>query len=371
MLEVPIDFLWKPAIATTEWGHVLLVLPLAVLLLPGRRDRPGRVGAALALVAALLLASPLMRALAVASDLPERLTAAFGPGAAAPRALPDAPARAAPLVAGDLLGLDDHAPNVTVTRHVYREVDGERLPLVLYARADAPRPLPVVVAIHGGSWSSGSPDQLPAINRYLAGRGYAVAAIGYRLAPGAPFPAAHEDVLAAVTWLAREGPALDLDPRRVVLLGRSAGGHLALLAAYTAKDPAIRGVVAYYPPTDLVWSWEHPSNPWVFDSPGVLRAFLGGSPAERPDAYRAASPLGFAAAHVPPTLLLHGGRDELVFLRQSQRLEERLRELGVAHLLVTLPWATHGCDANLAGPSGQLGTFAIERFLAAVLAPTR
>ncbi len=131
----------------------------------------------------------------------------------------------------------------------------------------------------------------------------------------------------------------------------------------------VRGVIALYPPTDLVWSWDHPTNPRVLDTPGVLRDFLGGSPAERPDAYRAASPLGLATASAPPTLLVHGGRDELVFARQSQRLAERLAELRVPHLLVELPWATHGCDANLDGPSGQLLTFSVERFLAAVAPP--
>lgn len=116
----------------------------------------------------------------------------------------------------------------------------------------------------------------------------------------------------------------------------------------------------------MVWSWEHPSNPRVFDSPGVLSAFLGGAPAEQPRAYEDASPLRFVGPGVTPTLLIHGARDELVFQRQSERLAARLDEVGVANLHLALPWATHGCDANAAGPSGQLGTYAIERFLAAV-----
>lgn len=367
VVVVPTDALWEVAIGATEWGHLLALAPVAVLALPGWRGRPGKAGVALAACAALLLLSPLLRARAVARDLPERLAASFT--SAPPRELPHAPARSAPLVDGDLLGLPaSDGEHVEVTRHVYREVAGERLPLDLYLRPDAPGPRPIVLVLHGGGWRSGSLTQLPAINHYLAARGHAVAAVGYRLAPRHPFPAAHDDVLAAVAWLKAQAPALGLDPTRVVLLGRSAGGHLALLAAYRAGDPAIRGVVAYYAPTDLVWSWEHPSNPRVFDSPSALRDFLGGDPTARPDAYRDASPLAFVGAAAPPTLLIHGGRDAIVYHRQSERLAEALTFAGVPHLLLSLPWANHGCDANLAGPSGQLSTYAIERFLAAVCA---
>ncbi len=358
IVEVPADALWKPAIAATEWGHVLALVTLGVAATPRWRSRPAKAGAVVAVVAALLFASTFARACPVAADLEAWLTAAFG----APRGVPS---RSAPLRLVDLgLGLPP-APDVEVTAHRY---SGD-LALDLYAAPGSAAPRPAVLVVHGGSWRGGDRTQLPAICRYLAARGYAAASIDHRLAPAHPFPAAHEDVLAAIAWLRREGPALGLDPARLVLYGRSSGAHLALLAAYTSPPGTVRGVIALYPPTDLVWSWDHPTNPRVLDTPGVLRDFLGGSPAERPDAYRAASPLGLATASAPPTLLVHGGRDELVFARQSQRLAERLAELRVPHLLVELPWATHGCDANLDGPSGQLLTFSVERFLAAVAPP--
>lgn len=355
VVEVPTDALWKPAIAATEWGHLLALAALVVAAVPRWPTWPARGGAAVALVAALLFASPAARACRVAADLEARLTSAFGaPGGA--------PSGAAPL---RLLGLGlgrAPAPEVEVTTRRYA---GD-LALDLYLAPGGAAPRPVVLVVHGGSWRGGDRTQLPAICRWLAARGQAVASIDHRLAPREPFPAAHEDVLAALAWVRREGPALGLDPTRLVLYGRSSGAHLALLAAYTAPPGTVRGVIALYPPTDLVWSWEHPTNPRVLDTPGVLRDFLGGSPAERPEAYRAASPLGLATPSAPPTLLVHGGRDELVFVRQSQRLAERLAALRVPHLLVELPWATHGCDANLDGPSGQLLTFSVERFLAAV-----
>ena len=361
--KAPIGFLWKPAIVATEWGHVLALVALA-LAFSGWTDAGGRLATVLSIGAMLLLLTPLIRAIPVARALPARLDAAFGV-CELPRALPDAPHRRAPLVWTELLSAPSRS--VTPTRHLYREVDGASLHLDLYCRNDAPTPMPVVVAIHGGSWASGDSTQLPAINHFLAARGYAVAAINYRLAPRHVFPAAYDDVLAAISYLEANAEELNIDARRLVLMGRSAGGQLALLAGYAANKEAIRGVIAYYPVSDMNWSWANPTNPLVLNVPRTLGDYLGGTPEDVPDSYDAASPYEFVTATSPPTLLIHGARDELVFARQSRRLQTRLDQAKRPHLYVEMPWATHGMDANLAGPGGQISTFAIERFLDCVL----
>ncbi|WP_438011103.1 alpha/beta hydrolase [Sorangium sp. So ce321] len=368
IFKVPLGVLWKPAVAATEWGHALAVIPLlALLLLPAGPGAKRWIALGLTALAVPLLLSSLARALVCAKRVEGELAARFG--AAAPRELPGAPARPAPIVPGDLLSVS--TPRVAPTRYVYREVEEGALHLDLYRRADVPGPLPVVVVIHGGSWNSGDSSQLAWLNGYLAARGLAVAAIDYRLAPRHTFPAQRDDVLAAVTWLQENAARLELDPSRVALLGRSAGGQLALLAAYTAGDPAIRGAVALYAPSDLNWSWEHPTNPLVLDSPKTLREYLGGTPAQVKERYDAASAIDFVVPGSPPTLLIHGTRDELVYAEQSRRLERRLAEASVPHLLLELPWATHGCDANPAGPGGQITTWAVERFLAAAFLSAR
>jgi acetyl esterase/lipase len=228
-------------------------------------------------------------------------------------------------------------------------------------------PAPGVLVIHGGSWQTGDSGQLAALNRYLAARGYLVAAVDYRLAPSSIFPAALEDVRAALRHLKANAATIGLDPQRLVLLGRSAGGQLALLAAYAGADPAIEGVVSFYGPADMLYGYENPSNPRVSDSRGILEAYLGGSPTEVPAAYHLASPIELVGPESPPTLLIHGGRDELVSPMQSERLAARLEEAGRPHLLLRLPWATHGFDFSFNGPGSQLSTYAIERFLAVVL----
>jgi acetyl esterase/lipase len=360
VFQAPTYLLWQAAIVATEWGHALALAALAPLWPGWRRSRAGVVGGALGLGAALLALTPLARALGPARALPARLEAAFG---APPRPL----ARPAPLIAAELVRgvpLPDVAPRTLV----YSATPAGPLSLDLYP-AQRAAAAPVVVVVHGGSWQGGDSRQLAPLNRYLAARGYAVAAINYRLAPRWPFPAARDDLLAAIAFLKRRAGELGLDPARFVLIGRSAGGQLALLTAYTAGDPAIRGAVSLYGPADMVYGYENPASPLVLDSRGVLEAYLGGTPATAPAAYAAASPIGFVTAATPPTLLIHGARDELVKFAQSERLAARLAEAGRPHLLLALPWATHGADFNLSGPFGQISTYAIEHFLAAVTAP--
>lgn len=168
---------------------------------------------------------------------------------------------------------------------------------------------------------------------------------------------------AAIGFLRSHADKLRIDTSRIVLLGRSAGGQIALTVAYAAKDPGIRGVISFYAPTDLYYSWENPGNPLIVDTKSVLTDYLGGSPTEAASSYDAASPIRFVTPASPPTLLLHGGRDELVSPHQSARLEKRLAESGVPHVNVELPWATHGYDYFMRGPGGQISTYAVEYFL--------
>jgi acetyl esterase/lipase len=357
---------WAMVVLTlgaTEWGHVLAALALTPLLPGWRRTRAGRAGAALGVIGATLALTSLLRAAGLARRLPAAVATAFGD--APPRRAPSAPARPAPLVARDLL-LGVRSPSVRRRRLTYVARDWHPLDLDLYSPARPVAPAPCIVVIHGGSWANGDSAQLPGLNRYLAARGFAVAAINYRLAPAHRFPAARDDVLAAIAYLKNHAPELGIDPRRFVLLGRSAGAQLALLVAYTADDAAIRGVVGFYGPADLVYGYQHPARKAVIDSVGVIERYLGGSPAGEPDIYAAAAPICHAGPDSPPTLLIHGGRDTLVAPIQSEKLAARLAATGCRHMLLRLPWAEHGCDVNFSGPSGQISTYAIERFLAAV-----
>jgi len=126
--------------------------------------------------------------------------------------------------------------------------------------------------------------------------------------------------------------------------------------------------VSLYAPSDLRYDYEHPAPPKVRDTRGAIEAYLGGAPGSAAeDAYYAASPLNFVSPASPPSLLVHGDLDPIVSPTQTSALEARLQKSGVKHLFVRLPWATHGCDMSFGGPCGQVVTYAVERFLDAVM----
>ena len=365
VFPVPEYHLWLCALVATEWGHWLAIAALLPLAPGWRRTASGRFGAIAGIGAAALLLSPLIRAKRAfpsPDSLDRRLSVAFG--AVAPRARADAAARPAPLVLADLWrGVA--SPTVMESAEVYARGRGAELRLQLYRPREVAGRLPVVIVIHGGSWQSGSRLDMPELSRYLAARGYAVASLDYGLAPGTLFPGQFQNVRDAVSFLRSRADVFSLDPDRTVLLGRSAGTQIALAAA--AGVPGLKGVIGFYGPNDLRLAWAFPGSRWLLDTHALLRQYLGGSPTEFPARYDEASALLRAKENFPPTLLIHGGRDELVWPLHEVRLSARLAGLGVSHEYVSLPWATHGCDYAFSGPCGQISTYAVERFLAGVL----
>ena len=363
VVPAPNTWVFLLSVLVTEGGHWALVACLPLFAPGWRRTRVSRVGVGLGLLGTLLLLTPLARAVAVSRALPAALETRF---ADLRSVTPAASLRPAPLVARDLF-VGVSSPTVRVEDHLFANVGGQELRLHLYRPAEDHPPLPGVVVIHGGSWQSGSREDFSALNRYLAARGYVVAAVSYRFSPRFRFPAARDDVAAAITFLKRNAGRLGLDASRLALVGRSAGGQLALLVAYTAHDPAIKGVVSYYAPAALRWGYANPAKRSIIDSSGILDAYLGGPPETHGSQYQAASPLSHIGHRTPPTLLINGLRDEHVSPFHSEFLSDRLIRAHVPHLFLQLPWATHGCDYVFSGLCGQISTYAVERFLSAVL----
>ena len=370
VLPQPTATLWKASIVLGEGGYwlALLASPLVVDPWAWRRREDGRSAArVLAVAAALagiaLLLSPVARAYAVGRNLPDLLQTRFGTPAPAAFA---APPRPAPISLPALL-TGVRTGEVVVDEHVYAFREDGDLRLDLYRPAYAEGALPVVVMVHGGGWSTGDKRDFAPLNDYLASRGYVVAAIGYRLLPAARFPAPQDDVAEAIRYLGGLAETHNLDPGRIALAGRSAGGQIALLAGYAARNPAIRGVVAFYAPAAFRWGYANPARPGVIDSSGVLDDYLGGPPATHGAQYDAAEPARFVSPATPPTLFIQGLRDEHVSPFHAEFVSARLLETGVPHAIVRLPWATHACDYLFRGPCGQVSTFAVEWFLDAVL----
>jgi acetyl esterase/lipase len=226
---------------------------------------------------------------------------------------------------------------------VYREVPGFRpLELDLYLPRDD-GPAPVVVYLHGGGWRRGSRRSRPpaplntTLYEHLAEQGFAVATADYRLSGEATFPAPLDDVRAAVEWVRSE-----MDSAPMFLWGESAGAHLALLAALDGGK--VDGVVAWFPPTDLLGLPGDLTDVGGAADPGPdsREALLLGVPAHLdPDLARRASPLTFARPDAPPVLLMHGDADNLVPAAQSIRLATALRDAGAQVELDLVPGAGH------------------------------
>jgi acetyl esterase/lipase len=354
-VRVPAAIDWKLAVLAGELGYALALWPLAVALVAwwGRNQAPGMTWLVLATctLALVFLLKPAWQAWRLGRGLPARLTAAFGP----------VPAKSPAFALRNLVR--STPPAGPVQTHEF----AAGLALDFYpAQVMDGRPAPCVVVIHGGGWDGGDRKQLTGLNHWLARQGCAVAAISYRLAPAHPWPAQREDVQAALDWLKSGAQRLGLDPTRLVLLGRSAGGQIASAVGFLG-DPAVRGVVALYAPHDMRFAWSVSRPDDALNSLQLMRQYLGGPPEGREEIYDTASAqLLVTAGRTPPTLLIHGTIDTLVWVRHSRRLAARLAEAGVPHLLLELPWATHALEAHPGGPGGQLTVHALAHFLAAV-----
>ena len=156
------------------------------------------------------------------------------------------------------------------------------------------------------------------------------------------------------------------------MLGRSAGGHLALIAAYSANnsklpsscaendganDETVSAVVSFYAPTDLIWAYDNPANRFVIDGPRTIANFTGGSPHESAEIrarYALASPSEKVNSNSPPTFLIHGGHDQLVRLENLDILAGKLKQTGIAHETLVIPYAQHGFDYNFNGWGAQI-----------------
>lgn len=349
---------WKLAIALGEFGHALVWVPLGLAGLSWQLLAGWPRGLALVCcaISAAALLRPIVMAHRIARRLPHGLRAAFGEAAAGP---------GAPLSWRRLFWPPRLARGPVSTENFGTPESGDLWLDFFRGHGDGASPRPCLVVVHGGGWDGGERSQLSDWNHRWAARGYAVAAISYRLAPRHRWPAQRDDVSAAVAWLKKHAARLGLDPTRLVLCGRSAGGQIATAVAYGANDPAIRGVISFYAPQDMAFAWSVSREDDTLNSINLMRQYLGGGP-DTPAlraVYESASAQQMVSPTVPPTLLIHGQPDTLVWVRHSERMAARLREAGVPHYFLSLPWATHGFDFNAHGPGGQLADFAIDSFL--------
>jgi acetyl esterase/lipase len=261
-----------------------------------------------------------------------------------------------------------------------------------------PRSRVGIIYLHGGGWQSFDKDVATRpFFRHLAAQGHVVMDVAYRMARETDMQGMLDDVKRALAWLKAHAAELGVDADRVVLAGGSAGGHLALLAAYTADletfapedvraaDTTVCGVVAYYPVADLRTLTDHWSQQSMhplatvagqalgyFPPEGFLTwskltpRLFGGPPAEVNDALLTYSPVAHVGAHCPPTLILQGTYDHVIPVEDVYRLHAALEAAGCQAMLVKLPQVEHAFDlfALQISPPAQAALYDVDRFLA-------
>jgi acetyl esterase/lipase len=218
----------------------------------------------------------------------------------------------------------------------------------------------VIILIHGGGWSTGDKtDFTPYVDTLkLRLPGYAIFNINYRLAAGTTnlFPTQENDVASAVAFIYSKRNEYNISGK-FVLLGASAGAHLALLHAYKNITPVtIKAVVDFFGPVDLVDMYDHPAS--LLAPPGALAAVVGTTPATNPTLYQQSSPINFVTAQTPPTIILQGGVDPLVSPSQALALNAKLQAMGVVHQYIFYPTESHGwVGANLTNSFNAIQVF--------------
>ena len=244
-------------------------------------------------------------------------------------------------------------PNVT-----FPTVDGQFEQLDVYVPS-GPAPaggFPVMIAIHGGGWrrfdKTGFGERIASA---FVSQGYVVVAPNYVLStPTQPsWPVNFEDVQAAVIWVRNDAATLDINPDRVTAIGESAGANLAaLLGVYsqapngTVSPAAVDSVIALSTPTDLARLYTQSPLAGL-----AVKQFLGGTPAQVPASYAAASPIDHISPGDPPMLLVHGRQDPLIPVSQSKAMAAALAAAGVPDRLILV---NGGHDLDFPGHYAKL-----------------
>ncbi|MBB3140796.1 alpha/beta hydrolase [Halomonas organivorans] len=189
---------------------------------------------------------------------------------------------------------------------------------------------PAALVVHGGGWQRRGPEDMAPIAERLAAHGFVVANIAYRFAPEYRFPAQLHDLQVAMAWLHDHADDWRIDTERIVGVGYSSGAHLVSLLGmqhagspldrpYGGEDTRLAAVVAGGLPSDLL----------KFDDGRLVVEFIGGTRAEKPRAYRLASPARQVTENAPPHFLFHGNLDSLVPVDHATDMYARLAEAGV------------------------------------------
>lgn len=232
--------------------------------------------------------------------------------------------------------------NVTYTK--VNEWEGK---VDLYLPAKKNKPTPVVINIHGGGWNHGKKEEQTGFSTFFKA-GFAVANMEYRLTGQATAPAAIEDTRCVLIYLIKNAKDLNIDVNKIIIMGGSSGGHLALMGGLLGNDhrfdsncPGVEkikvaAIIDKYGITD-VWDWGYGPNIRSKSATNWL-----GDKAKDEVFAKSVSPISYINKNSPPVFIVHGDADPTVPYQQSVDLHKKLVEAGVKTEFITVAGGLHG-----------------------------
>jgi acetyl esterase/lipase len=239
---------------------------------------------------------------------------------------------------------EDYLAQIDVVYTVVGDWEGR---VDLYTVPKATKPTPVIINIHGGGWKSGTKEAQGGFAAFFK-EGFAVANMEYRLSGQATAPAAVEDTRCMLIYLVQNAKKLNIDPNKIIIMGGSAGGHLALMGGLLGNNcqfdsncskhdvVKVAAIIDKYGIAD-VWDWtfgpDHKSS-----SP---KLWLGEYVNDE-NFIKSVSPINLVTVDSPPVFIVHGDSDPVVPYHQSEVLYEKLQELGIQSQFMTVKGGLHG-----------------------------
>jgi len=242
----------------------------------------------------------------------------------------------------------------------FARIGDRELKLDLHRPASAD-PAPLIVYVHGGAWRAGSRDQMPL--GLLVKVGFAIASVDYRLTPEAPFPANVHDIKAAIRFLRAKAGDLNVDAKRIAIIGSSAGGHLAALVGVTNGNAELEGaigdhrdqssdiqaIVSFYGASNLTTILSQSTPHGLKVRVPALELLFGGPIEEKGRLARLASPVFHVDGNDPPVLLIHGDQDAQMPINQSHELTGVCEKAGVPVRFEVVHGGAHGGEGFYTG----------------------
>ncbi|QHG65258.2 alpha/beta hydrolase [Pseudomonas putida] len=235
---------------------------------------------------------------------------------------------------------------------------GSELQMDIYEPGEAaersPSGVPIMVYVHGGGWVSGTPAETAATLRWFSEQGYLVLSPEYTLATAdrATWDIAMPQVTCALAWVGQQAGELGGDPSRIAVLGGSAGANLALTATYAAADtqqalpckgdvPKISAVVGLVPAVDPESVFNNTDPVMKGYDQQLVRAYLGGEPADHPNRVKAVQVGTYLSPLAPPTLIVGHKNDHIVPIAGIRDFVDRARDAGIDVAYKEVIWADH------------------------------